>query len=106
MEDHRSSHVPFLALRNGMPIGMAWLTLVDRVPGPGHFARRSAYIQSAYVVPLERSNGVGTGLVQLVLDHARQLDLGYVAVHPSDRSFSLYRRVGFTGTDRVLELRL
>jgi GNAT superfamily N-acetyltransferase len=106
MEDHSASHVPFLALRNRGAIGMAWLALVDRVPGPEHFTRRSAYVQSVFVISPERSNGVGTLLMGLVLAHARELSLDYVAVHPSERSFPLYRRLGFTDTDGVLELRL
>jgi GNAT superfamily N-acetyltransferase len=105
MEEHRSTHLPFLALRDGHPIGMAWIALVDRVPGPEHLIRRSAYIQSAYVVAGERSKGVGTRLLTFVLDHAQRLGLDYLAVHPSERSFSLYGRLGFAETDRVLELR-
>jgi hypothetical protein len=38
-------------------------------------------------------------------DHARRLELDYVAVHPSDGAFTLYQRLGFRGTDRVLELK-
>jgi GNAT superfamily N-acetyltransferase len=106
MEDHRASHVPFLALRNGGAIGMAWLALVDRVPGPEHFTRRTAYVQSVFVISPERSNGIGTSLMEFVLVHARELVLDYVVVHPSERSFPLYRRLGFTDTDGVLELRL
>ena len=105
MVDHVSTHVPFIAYRNGAAIGMAGLALIDRVPGPEHFTRRSAYVQSVYVLPGERSEGVGTGLMNAVLDHARHLGLDYVAVHPSERAFPLYRRLGFTETDSVLELR-
>jgi GNAT superfamily N-acetyltransferase len=102
---HRSSHIPFLALRNDAAIGMSWLALVDRVPSPGQFIRRSAYVQSTYVVEHERSTGVGTELVKQLVDHARELGLEYVAVHPSERAFSVYRRLGFEETSRVLELR-
>ena len=70
MEDHAASHVPFLALRNGGAIGMAWLALVDRVPGPEHFTRRSAYVQSVFVISPERSNGIATSLMELVLAYA------------------------------------
>jgi predicted N-acetyltransferase YhbS len=49
--------------------------------------------------------GVGTRMIELVLDHARHLEFDYVAVHPSDGAFTLYQRLGFRGTDRVLELR-
>jgi GNAT superfamily N-acetyltransferase len=105
MKDHSSSHLPFLALRNEAAVAMAWLALVDRVPGPEYFLRRSAYVQSVIVVSHERVNGIGTTLMGALLAHARNLGLDYVAVHPSERSFSLYRRLGFSDTDRVLELR-
>lgn len=105
MSHHGSTHLPFLAERRGQPVGMAWLVLVDRVPGPERFVRRSAYVQSVYVIPAERGRGVGTSLVEFVLSQASGLDLDYLVVHPSDRSFSLYRRLGFRPTDRVLELR-
>ncbi len=106
MHGHRSTHIPFLAMRSAEAIGMAWLALVDRVPGPEHLDRRSAYVQSVFVLESHRSRGVGTSLMEFVLDYARRLGLEYVAVHPSERSLSLYRRLGFTATDRLLELRL
>lgn len=104
MTAHASTHVPFLAVRHHRAIGMAWLAVVDRVPGPGQMTRRSAYVQSTYVVPPERESGIGTLLLRCLLDHAQELGLDYVAVHPSERSFPFYRRLGFTDTDRVLEL--
>jgi ribosomal protein S18 acetylase RimI-like enzyme len=106
IEQHRSSHIPFLAFRGALPIGMTWMALVDRIPGPEHFVRRSAYIQSTYVAQPERARGVGTALVRLLVAHARELHLDYLAVHPSERAFDLYRRLGFAETGRVLELRL
>jgi GNAT superfamily N-acetyltransferase len=106
MKGHESTHIAFLATTAGeLPIGMAWLAIVDRVPGPGRFTRRSGYIQSTYVVATNRGYGTGTRIVRHLLDHAAGLDLDYVAVHPSERSFSLYQRLGFSATDRVLELR-
>jgi len=102
---HGSSHLPFLALRGDTPVAMTWLAIVDRIPGPELFVRRSAYVQSAYVVASERTRGVGTALMRVAIDHARHLGVDYVAVHPSARSFSFYRRLGFAETDGVLELR-
>ncbi len=87
------------------PVGMAWMALVDRVPGPERFTRRSGLVQSLYVVPAHRAREIGARLVQRLLDHALGLGLDYMAVHPSDVAFSLYRRLGFSGTERVPELR-
>ena len=105
MELHAASHVPFLGTQGAEPIAMGWLAIVDRVPGPEHFERRSGYLQSIYVTEPRRSRGVGTALVEFMLGHARGLDLQYLAVHPSDASFSLYRRFGFIESQHVLELR-
>ena len=106
LEEHQTSHLPFLAVRGAVPIGMTWLAVVDRIPGPEHFVRRSAYVQSTYVTANERGAGVGTALLQLLVARARDLQLDYLAVHPSARSFTLYRRLGFLESGRVLELRL
>ena len=105
MESHSSTHIPFLALIDGDPVAMGWLALVDRIPGPQHFIRRSAYVQSVYVDASCRSMGIGTSLVKFILEHARGLGLEYLAVHPSELSFTLYRRLGFTDATRALELR-
>lgn len=105
MQRHESSHVAFLAVRGVAPVGMAWLALVERVPGPEHFNRTSAYIQSTYVAPPERAAGVGTRIVCAVLDHAAALGVEYLVVHPSERAFRFYQRLGFAETTRVLELR-
>jgi GNAT superfamily N-acetyltransferase len=105
MDAHASTHIPFLALSEGQPVAMGWLALVDRIPGPQHFIRRSAYVQSVYVDAACRSMGIGTALVGFMLEHARGLGLEYLAVHPSERSFTLYRRLGFSDATRALELR-
>jgi GNAT superfamily N-acetyltransferase len=106
MKQHSDSHFPFLAELDGHPIGMAWLAIVDRIPGPEIFLRRSAYVQSVYVVPEQRSQGLGGRLVAAALDHARTLGCRYVAVHHTERSTTLYRRLGFTDPARVLEIQL
>ncbi|MGA2433236.1 MAG: GNAT family N-acetyltransferase [Acidimicrobiales bacterium] len=105
MREHETSHVAFLGLDDERPVGMAWLAIVDRVPGPEFFVRRSGYVQSVYVVATERSKGVGTALMAHVVDFARESGLDYLAVHPSEESFDFYLRLGFAHTTRVLELR-
>jgi GNAT superfamily N-acetyltransferase len=102
---HAASHVPFLASRSGRPIAMTWLALVERIPGPERFVRRSGYVQSTYVTPEERGHGRATDLVRRLLAHAVELELDYVAVHPSERAYPLYRRLGFVDSGKVLELR-
>jgi GNAT superfamily N-acetyltransferase len=106
MRRHETSHVPFVAHTEDSAIGMAWLALVERIPGPSRWLRRAAYIQSVYVVPERRSEGAGTGLLEAAIAYARSEELDYLAVHPTPRALSFYRRMGFAETPRVLELDL
>jgi ribosomal protein S18 acetylase RimI-like enzyme len=105
--EHRDTHRAWLGFApTGAAVGMAWLAIVQRVPGPERFRRLSGYIQSVYVTPAARGHGVGGSLVDAAVEYARAAGLDYLAVHPSDLSYSLYRRAGFGDTAGVLELGL
>ncbi len=98
------THVAFFGLLDGTAVAVAWLAIVDRIPGPLGFDRKSGYVQSAYVQTAHRDLGLGAKLVAMLIADARDRGLDYLAVHPSDRSIALYERLGFIATDRVLEL--
>jgi GNAT superfamily N-acetyltransferase len=103
--EHRNTHFGYLATLDGNAIGCAWLFVVDRVPGPGRFVRRAGMLQSVYVQPDFRNGGVGSELTRFVIDDAKTMSLDYLMVHPSTKSFDFYRRLGFGGADKALELR-
>jgi GNAT superfamily N-acetyltransferase len=103
---HAETHLPFLAVRGTEPVGMAWLAVVTRVPGPQIWQRLSGFLQSVYVVPEHRDSGIGARLVTAAIDAARSRGLDYIIVHPSERSFPVYRRAGFAESAGLLELRL
>jgi GNAT superfamily N-acetyltransferase len=105
MSRHRDTHLGYLATDDEVAIGCAWLCIIDRIPGPGTFVRRAGALQSVYVRPSGRNAGVGSELVRFVVSEARAMELDYVGVHPSEQSFTFYRRLGFDAADRALELR-
>lgn len=104
-EDHASTHVPFVAVVDGAVVGMAWQAIVERIPGPEVWTRRSGMVQSVYVDPAVRDRGIGTELVAALVDAARAAELSYLAVHPTERAMPFYRRLGFAEYERALELR-
>ncbi|HVV76230.1 MAG TPA: GNAT family N-acetyltransferase [Mycobacteriales bacterium] len=105
MADHQNTHRVWLAQAAGSVIGMAWLAVIERIPGPQRRQRLSGFLQSVYVIPERRGAGVGRRLVNAAVAAADGLGLDYVSVHPSEKSFSLYRRAGFGDYPGVLELR-
>lgn len=105
-EAYPSTHLAWLARVDGVAVGMAWLAVVPRVPGPEHFDRLAGNLQSVYVEPEHRGAGLAASLVAAVVGHARAAGLGYLTVHPSERSYPVYHRAGFVETGEVLELGL
>lgn len=104
--EHAGSHVAFLATAGGEPVGMCFLAMVERIPGPGRFARRAGLLQSVYVRPERRGAGIGASLCHAAIEEAVRRGCDYLLVHPSERSFPLYRRLGFAETGDLLELDL
>ena len=101
-----STHLPFLVEVRGCAVGMAWLVIIERVPGPENWKRLSGFLQSVYVTPEHRNGGLGSLLMQVLIEGAKREGLEYLSVHPSPLSFPFYRRLGFTGEGSLLFLAL
>ena len=102
--NHNDSHLAFIArLAESEVVGMAWLALVPRVPRPGVTTRRSADIQSVFVVPEQRGKRIGSMLVQAASDHAFRLGAGRVTVHSGRKAVPVYERLGFASSRQLLQ---
>ncbi len=87
-------------------VGMAFLAVVTRVPSPGDLRRLHGDLQSVYVLPEHRGHGLGSRLVTALVDAARVLRCDKVTVASGHASISLYQRLGFATSDRLLTLTL
>ena len=100
--EHASTHMPHVAVTtNGAVVGMAWLALTERVATTRSLNRWSGDLQSCYVLPEHRRQGIGAALVAVVLETAQERGLEHVTVHASERSVGLYARNGFRTSPRL-----
>jgi GNAT superfamily N-acetyltransferase len=90
----------------GRVVGMAWLAVLPRVPSPISFDRAGGDIQSVYVAPENRNEGIGAAMVQRIVELAGQLGLMRVTVHSSGRAIPVYARAGFGAKVNLLALDL
>jgi GNAT superfamily N-acetyltransferase len=102
----RVTHAAFIAERSGVAVGMAWLAVFDRIPQPRHLERLAGNVQSVFVLEEFRNRRIGSALVEAAIAEARTRDVGYLIVHPSERAYPLYERLGFAETNRLLHLDL
>lgn len=103
--EHRDSHRCLVAERDGELVGMAWLAITARVPSPRSLDRRTCDLQSVYVLPAHRSDGVGHALVEAAAAEAAALGAERIVVHSSERAVSLYDRAGFSSSPLLRDRR-
>ena len=93
------------ALDGDRIIGQVWVNLIHKVPNPIGERDRHAYLSNLYVQPSARG-GVGTALLETVLEWARATAVDRIVLWPSKRSVTLYRRHQFRRDVDVMELRI
>jgi len=88
-----------LARENGRIVGIAYVATILSAEHCGLVA----WLEELYVMPSDRSRGIGTALIAAIIERARKagivaIDLEIDAGH--SRAESLYRRLGFRPLNR------
>jgi GNAT superfamily N-acetyltransferase len=88
------------------PVGAMWLHTVERIPVPGKRAGPIGYLTNVYLVPAFRNGGLGSRMLEHVLEWCRSQRLSCVITWPTPRSRPFYRRGGFDRLDEpfIVEL--
>ena len=88
------------------PIGAMWLHTIERVPVPGKVAGPIGYLTNVYVVPEHRSGGLGSRMLERVVEWCRAQGFSCLITWPTSRSRPFYRRGGFDRLDEPFLLEL
>jgi GNAT superfamily N-acetyltransferase len=84
-------------------VANASVGLIDKIPRPERTRRFIGYLTNVYTRPEYRNRGVGTGLLERILDWASASDVELLVVWPSEDSVPFYRRAGFeSGRDPLV----
>jgi GNAT superfamily N-acetyltransferase len=105
MSERGESVVCLVAELDGTLIGMAWLTIFERVPDIRNHRRLTGDIQSVFVRPEYRGAGVGRQLIRGLVAVADDRGIPRVTVSANSRAASLYESQGFTAEPTLLERR-
>ncbi|MFJ1454796.1 GNAT family N-acetyltransferase [Nocardia sp. N2S4-5] len=97
-----SRRTTFLAEIDSDAVGMVNLALFERMPRPGLPASRWGYLSNAFVLPEYRSRGVGTALLNALIEHARARACARIVLSPTTRSVPFYQRADFTPATMLL----
>jgi GNAT superfamily N-acetyltransferase len=98
--------VYWVADLEGEIISHIFVQRVRGVPSPAWLNNAYGYVTNVYTKPAHRRQGIGTALMQQVLNWAKQQEIDVLIVSPSEKSVVFYERAGFTTNNEWMELTL
>lgn len=98
--------VIWLAEVNDEVVSHSFVQLIDMVPRPGRFGRKWGYASAVYTTPQLRNRGLGSSLLEKMIQWGREQGLESLLLQSGDRSIPLYERAGFSKPVDAMELEL
>ena len=96
--------VYWIAEANGEIVSQVFVQRVRKVPKPSHLYDVYGYITNVYTRATFRGQGIGSELMQHVVQWAEAEKLDTLIVWPSEESGRFYQRLGFRADNDVMEL--
>jgi len=99
-------HTYWIAEHDNEIIAQVFVHKIDLVPRPCKIQDQFGYITNNYTKPAYRNQGIGTALMNQVVQWAKDEDFEVLIVYPSDEAVTFYARSGFKAENDVMELKL
>ncbi len=97
-------YVAFIAEAGQSAVGCRGLAFYVRPPYCGNLSGKEVYLMGMYTIAEWRGRGVGTALVEKLLEYARAQGVGRVWLHAEPGARNLYGRAGFCSNDAYMEM--
>jgi GNAT superfamily N-acetyltransferase len=85
----------WLAILDGEIISQIFIQRIAKVPKPSKIQDAFGYVTNVYTRPAYRGQGIGSRLLAQVNAWAKEQDLEFLILWPSEESISFYERAGF-----------
>ena len=88
--------IAYLAYHNGKPIASGGMEIREVAPRYGSISNgRMGYIMNMYTIPSYRKMGIGSAILELLKNEAREMGISFLHLHASKDGDSIYRKAGF-----------
>jgi GNAT superfamily N-acetyltransferase len=94
----------WVAEADGEIVSHIFVHVFHPVPRPTRLTDFYGYMTNVYTRPAYRNQGIGSTLMQHVLDWAKTQNIAFLIVSPSERSVPFYYRAGFAMESEFMEL--
>ena len=98
------SHTAYLAFEGDAFVGAGGVSYFQVMPTWHNPTGRKAYIMNMYVRPEHRRRGIATGLLDRLVDDARQKGVTAISLEATEMGRPLYEKYGFVTMLHEMEL--
>ena len=96
------SCIAWIAEFDQKPVASAELSILRTVPVPEDPSSTTGFIHSLFVQPAMRRQGIASALIELLLDHCRQIGITRVQLNSSEAGREVYTKKGFRPLGQVM----
>jgi len=100
------SWVFWVAEVEGQIVSHIFIRRVRKVPKPDRLHDEIGYVTNVYTRPAYRGQGIGSALLERVVQWARDRELDVLFVWPSEQAVPFYERAGFRAENDILECQI
>jgi len=100
-----NSFISWLAIDEEKIVATSGLCFYQLPPNSHNPSGKNAYITNMYTLPEYRKRGIGSRLLQLVINEAKTLKYKVIRLHASVDGKSIYSKAGFNDTDGYMALK-
>lgn len=105
LETDKSYHI-FVYEKNKEIASAMFVNVIPKVPKPNGKTKSIAYLTNVHTLKKYRNNGIGTELLQYVINYCKEQRCELIMVYPSDNSVEWYKRNGFSSESEAYECNL
>lgn len=102
----KNEFISWFAIENGEIIATSGVSYLEVPPSFGNISGKEAYIMNMYTKPSFRTKGIGTKLLDIIIDEIKKKGIKKIRLHTTEIGKHVYLRKGFkdSNTEMVLYL--
>lgn len=85
----------WIAEENALVVAHTYIQLIDKVPRPGRVTKPFGYVTNVYTKPEYRNKRIGSQMQKFINQWAKDAQLEFLIVWPSEKSIQFYERNGY-----------
>ncbi len=102
----KNEFISWVAVEKDEIIATSGVSILEVPPSFGNITGKEAYVMNMYTKPKFRKKGIGTQLLDIIIDEIREEDIKKIRLHTTEIGKPIYLKKGFKDSNSEMVLYL